>query len=150
MSLEKLKGWMEQVAKDYNSKFADVGNGIFRVDVPLQYKDGTWRYQYVWGRVTPGYAKGMDTYYFNSRAGELTRGVDTYQMLQEAGMGVYSMITVIKDKRPDGSECETLLVQASPVVNFTNDYNQVKYIISEVAEVADFLEKKYFGGNDQN
>lgn len=143
-----LKGWMEQIAKDYNTKLDDRGNGLFKVDVPLKYPDGTWRYQNVWGRVQAGYAKGKDVFYFQSRCGAIGRGTDLFALLREGSLGIYTMLSVIKEKNTDGSDCDMVYIQASPVVEWTNNYDLVKFIVTEVASVADFFEKQYFGGTD--
>lgn len=146
--LADLKTIMEQVARDWNTKFDDLGNGIYRIDVPLKLNDGSMRYQFVFGREAQGFAKGKDVYYFNSRAGVINPGTNFYTMLKEAGLGVYSMITIIDDQDQHGNKREVLLVQASPIKEYTQNYDLLKMIISEVAEVADFIEGKYFGGDN--
>ncbi|OFZ02244.1 MAG: hypothetical protein A3K10_06390 [Bacteroidetes bacterium RIFCSPLOWO2_12_FULL_31_6] len=145
----QLKSWMEQLAKELNTKFEDRGNGLFKIDVPLKYPDGTWRYQMVWGRIQKAYTKDKrDVFYFQSRSGEIGRGVDIFALLREGTLGIYSMLSVITESRTDGTPCEMVYVQASPVVDWTTSYDIVKFIITEVASVGDFLEKKYFGGTD--
>jgi hypothetical protein len=145
----QLKSWMEQIAKEYNTKMDDRGNGLFKVDIPLKYPDGTWRYQMVWGRIQKGYAKGgKDVYYFQSRCGEIGRGVDLFALLREGSVGIYSALTVINEPGKDGAMCDMVYVQASPVVDWTSNFEHVKFIITEVASNADFLEKRYFGGTD--
>lgn len=145
-----LKTWMEQIAKEYNTKFEDRGNGLFKVDVPLKYPDGIWRYQMVWGRIQKGYAKGKDVFYFQSRCGEIVRGVDLFALLREGSLGIYTMLSVINETKADGSTCDMVYIQASPIVEWTNNYDYIKFVITEVASVADFLEKKYFGGADNH
>ena len=145
----QLKTWMEQIAKEYNTKFEDRGNALYKIDVPLKYPDGTWRYQMVWGRIQKAYTKDKrDVFYFQSRCGEIGRGVDLFALLREGSLGIYSMLSVIKENRTDGSPCDMVYVQASPVVDWTNNYDAVKFIINEVASAGDFLEKQYFGGAD--
>lgn len=147
MSAE-LKSKMEQVAREWNTKFDDLGNGVYRIDVPLRLNDGSMRYQFVFGREAQGFAKGKDVFYFNSRAGVVNPGTNLYNMLKEAGLGVYSMVTIINDHDQNNNPREVLLVQASPIKEYTQDYELIKFIIAEVAEVADFLEQKYFGGDN--
>lgn len=147
MSAE-LKSMMEQVAREWNTKFDDLGNGVYRIDVPLRLQDGSFRYQFVFGKVTPGYAKGKDVFYFNSRAGVVNPGTNFYTMLKEASLGVYSMVTIIPDQDQNGNPREVLLVQASPIAEYSGSYDLIKYVIAEVGEVADYLEGKYFGGDN--
>jgi hypothetical protein len=137
---------MEQIAREWSTKFDDLGNNTYRMDVPLKLTDGSYRYQFVFGREAKD-SRGNDVYYFTSRIGVANPGVNFYMMLKEAGLGVYSMITIVNDTDAGGNAREVLLVQASPLKMYTQDYNLVKFIISEVGEMADFLEQKYFGGD---
>lgn len=138
------------MGQEWNRPVDELPDGVFRLDVPLVYKDGTSRNQFVFARISPQFARGQDVYYITSRAGRVTPSINLYQMIKEAGLGVYSMITIIDDKDENGNPCETFLVQASPICAHTSSFELIRYIIEEVASVADYLEGKYFGGGDNN
>ncbi|MFN3317038.1 MAG: hypothetical protein ACK40K_09520, partial [Raineya sp.] len=93
-------------------------------------------------------SKKRNYFYFNSRCGTYEEGAtDTYNLLKEAGFGHYSMVTITKDKLADGTPCETVIVQASPIGEHINTLDELADIVWEVAEVADIIEEKYFGGD---
>lgn len=141
-----LKGALEQIAQKYNYKLDRLNEEQWRMDVALQLKDGSFRYQYVYIWISKGYARGKDVIYMNSRVGMYSQNANLYNILKEAGYGVYSAITITNDKTADGTPCETIIVQASPIAEYTG-IDTLNYIIFEVASVADILEEKYFGGD---
>lgn len=145
-----LKSHLDQMAREWNRAVDLLPTGAYRLDVPLVYNDGLQRNQFVFVRVSPNFARGKDVYYITSRAGTFTPSVNLHQIMREAGLGVYSMITIIDDKDENGNPCETILVQASPIVEYTNQYDLLKFVVTEVASVADFLEQKYLGGADKH
>jgi hypothetical protein len=142
-----LKGALEQIAQKFNYKLDRLNEEQWRLDVPMKLKDGSYRYQFVYLWISKGYAKGKDVIYMNSRAGIYSAQINLYNILKEAGYGVYSAITITNDKKADGTPCETIIVQASPIAEYTN-LDTLSYIIFEVASVADILEEKYFGGDN--
>lgn len=146
--MSELKSYMEQVARDWNTKFDDLGNGAYRIDVPLKLTDGSFRYQFVFGRESKVPGKELDVFYFTSRIGIVNPAVNFYTMLREASFGIYSMITITDDQDAQGNKREALLVQASPLKMYTQNYELIRFIIAEVAEIADLLEQKYFGGDN--
>jgi hypothetical protein len=139
---------IQDVAKKFNAQIKEVSSGIYSLDVSFKLKDGSNRYQYVYTWMIPNRLKGKDCYYFYSRCGTFQLGTtDTYNLLKEAGYGSYSMITIIKDQLSDGTPCETVIVQACPVAEYINSIDELAAVVWEVAEVADIIEEKYFGGD---
>ncbi|KOY87249.1 hypothetical protein AD998_14800 [bacterium 336/3] len=139
---------IKEVATKFNAQIKELSPGVYSLDIPFKLKDGSSRYQYVYAWVIPGRAKGKDCFYFNSRCGTFDpKATDTYNLLKEAAFGYYSMITITKDKLSDGTPCETVIVQASPIAEHIDSSNELADIVWEVAEVADIIEEKYFGGD---
>lgn len=127
-------------------KLKELDNGKFSLDVSMKLKDGSARYQFVWVWIAEGRAKGENCVYLTSRAGTYTPNANLYQLLKESGYGVYSTITIVPDKDKDGNPCETIVVQASPMEKYLTK-EEFLYILLEVAEVADIIEEKHFGGD---
>ena len=109
-------------------------------------KDNSNRFQVVWCWIEAGRGKGKDCLYMTSRAGIYNPELNLYQLLKESGFGTYSTITVVSDKDKEGNPCETIVVQASPVLEFLSK-EEFLFILWEVAEIADILEVKHFGGD---
>lgn len=139
---------IKEVAIKFNAQIKELSPGVYSLDIPFKLKDGSSRYQYVYAWVIKDSFKNKDYFYFNSRCGTFEKGVtDTYNLLKEAGYGHYSTITIAADKLPDGSPCETVVVQASPIAEHIKTIDELADIVWEVAEVADIIEEKYFGGD---
>ena len=62
-----------------------------------------------------GRGKGKDCVYLTSRVGSYSSSIDLYQLVKEAGYGIYTTVTVVGDKDKAGKPCESIMVQASPV-----------------------------------
>lgn len=139
-----LKKLVQDTAEKFNTKFKELGEHSFVIDIPLKLKDGSFRYQYVYSSFSKGFAKGKDCFYVYSRCGTYSNDLNLYSLLKEAKFGVYSMVTILSDKDSEGNPVESVIVQASPIVEYTT-YDELFYVICEVAEVADLLEEKYFG-----
>lgn len=139
-----LKKLIQDTADKFITKFKELGENSFVIDIPLKLKDGSFRYQYVYASFSKGFAKGKDCFYVYSRCGTYSSDLNLYSLLKEAKFGVYSMVTILSDKDGDGNSVESVIVQASPIVEYTT-YDELFYVICEVAEVADLLEEKYFG-----
>lgn len=141
---------LKQVLTDYatakNYKLKELDNGKYSIDISMKLKDGSSRYQFVWAWIAEGRAKGEDCVYLTSRAGTYTPNANLYQLLKESGYGIYSTITIVPDKDKDGNPCETVVVQASPMLKYLTE-EEFLYILWEVAEVADIIEEKHFGGD---
>ena len=67
-------------------------------------------------------------------------------MLRDGGAGNYSTVTIVPDKDKEGNPCETIIVQASPVLEYLTK-EEFLFVLWEVADVADILEEKHFGGD---
>jgi hypothetical protein len=125
----------------------EISPGIFRIDVAIKQKDGTFRYQFVYVWIIKERYFGKDVVYMNSRCGEFTQSLNLYKMLKESGYGTFSSVTVTTDKRADGSPCETVIVQAVQPIEFTNE-TILNEVIYDVAFNADIIEVTYFGGDN--
>lgn len=141
-----LKEVLTEYTEERKFKLKELDDGKFSVDIAMKLKDGTYRYQFVWVWISEGRGKGKDCIYFTSRAGTYTPNINNYQLLKESGYGIYSTITIVPDKDKEGNPCETVVVQASPIHEHLSR-EQFLYILWEVAEVADIIEEKHFGGD---
>ncbi len=142
-----LKTVMTNISTKWKYKLDEVSPGIWKIDVAIKLKDGSWRYQNVWVWEIKGRHFGKDVIYMNTRCGEYNPNLNHYKLLKEGGYGTYAQVTVTTDKRADGSPCETLIVQAVQPVELTNEaiLNEVIY---DVAFNADIIEQTYFGGDN--
>ena len=141
-----LKETLTEYAAEKKYKIKELDGGKLGIDIAMKLKDGSFRYQFVWVWMVEGRGKGKDCIYFTSRAGIYTPKINLYQLVKESGYGVYSTITIVPDKDKEGNPCETVVVQASPVQEFLSK-EEFLYILWEVAEVADILEERHFGGD---
>lgn len=141
-----LKTAVTNIAERWKYKLDETSPGVYRIDVAIKQKDDSWRYQNVWVWEIQGRHFGKDVIYMNSRCGEYNPNLNHYKLLKESGYGTYSSVTVTTDKRPDGSPCETVIVQGVQVKELTNEaiINEVLY---DVAFNADIIEATYFGGD---
>ncbi|TAF63135.1 MAG: hypothetical protein EAZ55_14520 [Cytophagales bacterium] len=145
MSLD-LKKMMQEASQRFGTKFEELPSGAYLIDVPLKLKDGSIRYQYVYGSVGLDPTQNKEFFYLNSRCGIINEQTDFAGILRDARYGIYTTIAIVNDRQRDGTPCETLIVQASPLVEYTAQ-EQLLYIITEIAEKADIIEEKYFGGD---
>ncbi|MGH1335768.1 MAG: hypothetical protein ACRBFS_06535 [Aureispira sp.] len=141
-----LREVLTEYAEVKKYKLKELDNGKFSIDIAMKLKDGTSRYQFVWIWLAEGRAKGKDCIYLTSRAGNYTPNVNVYQLLKESGYGVYSTVTIVPDKDKEGNPCETVVIQASPILEYLQKEEFIE-ILWEVAEIADILEEKHFGGD---
>lgn len=142
-----LKKVLTDYADSKKYKLKEMDNGIFSLDISMKLSDGSMRYQYVWIWVIPGRAKGQDCIYLNSRVGTFNPTINLYGLMKDSGAGVYSSVTIVNDKDKQGNPCESIVVHASPIQNMVTE-EEFLYILWEVAERADILEERYFGGDD--
>lgn len=141
-----LREVLTEYAEVKKYKLKELDNGKFSIDIAMKLKDGSFRYQFVWIWIAEGRAKGKDCVYLTSRAGIYTPKANMYQLLKESGYGVYSTVTIVPDKDKEGNPCETVVVQASPILEYLQKEEFIE-ILWEVAEIADILEEKHFGGD---
>ncbi len=142
-----LKTIIKNITTRWKYKLEEVSPGIFRVDVAIKMKDESWRYQYVYIWIIEGRYFDKDVVYFNSRCGEYNPNLNHYKLLKESGMGTFAQVTVTTDKRPDGSACETIIVQAVQPVELTGEAI-LDAVLFDVAYNADIIEETYFGGDN--
>jgi hypothetical protein len=144
-----LQNLLRLVGIKLKTKVDDRGNGLYRIDVPLVYKDGTERNQFVWVRISKEITQsGKDTLFFQSRAGILQPDMNPKDFLREAYYGFYTMICIVDEQDEDGNDVEMVYVQASPIIDYSTNFEELIYeCVTECAIVADFLEKKYWGGD---
>jgi len=142
-----LKAVLTNITSRWKYKLDEISPGIFRIDVAIKMKDENWRYQYVYVWIIAGRHFGKEVVYFNSRCGEYNPNLNHYKLLKEGGMGTYAQVTVTTDKRPDGSDCETIIVQAVQPVELTNE-SILDAVLYDVAYNADIIEEVYFGGDN--
>lgn len=141
-----LQNAMRLVGVKLNTKVDDRGNGLYRIDVPLTYNDGTNRYQFVWARVSKNITRdGKDTLYFQSRVGVLNPNICLKTLLKEAYYGIYTMICIVDELNQENENEEMVYVQASPILDYSCNDDLIYDCVMECATVADYLEKKYWG-----
>jgi hypothetical protein len=141
IAIDKL---LKEYAFAQKYKLSLLENGKYCIDIAMKLKDGSFRYQFVWVWEVKGRGKGKDCVYLTSRVGSYSSSIDLYQLVKEAGYGIYTTVTVVGDKDKAGKPCESIVVQASPVLEFLSK-EAFLFILWEVAEVADILEEKHFG-----
>lgn len=142
-----LRSALGELSTRWNNKLDEIAQDVFRFDIGLKLADGTIRYQYVYIWVFKAKEGGRDRIYMNSRAGTCTPALNFYELLKDNGGNRYCTITITDDKLKDGTPCETIITQASPYVDAT-DIDLLGTIIFEVANTADWLEERYFGGDN--
>lgn len=142
-----LKSVVSNIASRWNYKLDEVNPGVFRMDVAIKMKDGSYRYQFVWIWIIQGRHFGKDVVYINSRCGEYHSNLNHYKLLKEGGYATYSQVTITTDKRADGSACESIIIQAVQPVELTNE-TILNEAIYDVAYNADIIEETYFGGDN--
>ncbi len=82
----------------------------------------------------------------NSRCGEASMKLNLYNILKEAAFGNLSSLAIANDKKADGSDTETVVCQAALPLEFITE-DMLDKTIFEVANNADIIEEKYFGGD---
>lgn len=141
-----LRKVLTEYAEVKKYKLKELDNGKFIIGITMKLKDGSFRHQFVWIWVAKGRAKGKDCIYLVSRSGTYNSNSNVYQLLKESAHGVYSTVAIVPDKDKEGNSCETVVVQASPILEYLQKEEFIE-ILWEVAEIADILEEKHFGGD---
>ncbi len=143
-----LRSALLNISRRWNYKMDEVSPEVWRMDVAIPLKDGKFRYQFVYIWQAKGrWFNQKDCIYINSRCGTYTQALNHYNLLKEGGYGFYTSVTVTNDKDKEGRPCESLVVQASPVLEWTTP-ELLNEIIYEVAYNADIIEERYFGGDN--
>ncbi len=141
-----LKTILLEYAATTSHKLKLLDGDKFSIDFAYRMKDGSTRYQLVWCWIAKGRARGKDCVYFTSRVGNFKPDLNLYLLLKEAGYGAYSTVTIVSDKDNEGNPCESVVVQASPLLEHTTKESLLN-VLYEVGETADILEQKYFGAD---
>lgn len=141
-----LKNLLEQISQKRNYKLVEHRPGLYSLDVAIPLKDGKWRYQYVYISVETPQNGGRQRIFMNSRAGRYNQMLNHYLLMKEATYCNYSCITISNDKDKDGNPIETVFVQSAPYLD-TTSVELLDDIVYEVANNADILEEKFFGGD---
>lgn len=143
-----LRSALLNISRRWNYKLDEIEPDVWRMDVAIPLKDGKFRYQFVYLWIAKARWFGQkDAIYINSRCGTFTPALNQYNLLKEGGYGFYTTVTLTSDKDKEGNPCETVIVQASPVMEWTTP-ELLNEIIYEVAYNADIIEERYFGGDN--
>lgn len=140
-----LKDTLTRIAARWNYKMTEVSEGVFALDVPLKLKDGTTRAQFAYARIEKN-AQGQERIYITSRCGIYNPSLNFYNILRENGHCNYSTLTIGNGKDKEGKPIEVVMAQAAPLVVHTTP-DLLDAIVFEVANMADFIESRYFGGD---
>lgn len=141
-----LKLQMEQIAAKTGYPFKDYGNGYYSLDVTLVISETVKRYQIVFAKIENNKEGVPVRILIQSRAGIYTPMLNLYNIIKEGNYLNYSTICIIPEKDKEGRPCETLYVQSAPLITMTPP-DLLEKIIYEVANNADIIEEKYFGGD---
>ena len=123
----------------------EVSEGVFALDIGLKLKDGTTRYQFIYARLEKN-AQGQERIYITSRCGIYNASLNFYNILRETGACNYSTVTIGNGKDKEGNPIEVVMAQAAPLAIHTTP-DLLDAIVFEVANMADFIESRYFGGD---
>lgn len=140
-----LKDTLTRIAARWGYKLTEVSEGVFALDVPLKLNDGTTRFQFAYARFEKT-AAGKTRIYVTSRCGIYNPNLNFYNILRENGNCNYATLTIGNGKDKDGNPIEVVMAQAAPLEEHTTP-DMLDAIIFEVANMADFIEAKYFGGD---
>ncbi|MFN8299961.1 MAG: hypothetical protein U0T75_12710 [Chitinophagales bacterium] len=142
-----LRSALLNISRRWNYKMDELSPEVWRLDVAIPIQDGKFRYQFVYVWIAKGrWFNQKDCIFINSRCGTYTQALNHYNLLKEAGFGFYTSVTVANDKDAEGRPCETVAVQAAPLLEFTTT-ELLNEIIYEVAYHADLIEERFFGGD---
>lgn len=141
-----LKSMMERISAKFNYPFKDYGNGYFSLDVTLKINETTTRYQIVYAKIENNKEGVPMRVLVQSRAGLYTPMLNLYNVLREGNYLNYATVCIIPEKDREGRPCETVYVQSAPLIAHTSP-ELLESIIYEVANNADIIEEKFFGGD---
>lgn len=141
-----LKQALNNISAKWKYKLDEISPNVYRMDVAIKIGDDKWRYQFVYIWESEKRYFGQPVVYMNSRCGMVSPSINFYTILKEAGYCNLSNLTVTTDKTADGKDCETIICQAGLPLEFINEVMLDKTIY-EVANNADIIEEKYFGGD---
>jgi hypothetical protein len=142
----ELKETLTQIALKWGYKMEEISPGIFGLDISIKRKTSeTIRYQYVTVRFEEleGAEKKI---YLSSRSGICHSALNFHDLLKESLFCNYCTVALLATKDKEGNPNESLIVQAAPYEKYTSP-ELLDNILFEVANNADYIEEKYFGGD---
>lgn len=141
-----LRQSLTNISTKWKYKLEEISPNIFKIDVAIKIGEDKWRFQnvYIWEMKERYY--GQPAIYMNSRCGEASAKINLYNILKEAAYGNVSSLAIVNDKKADGSDTETIVCQAGLPLEFVSE-ELLDKTIYEVANNADIIEEKYFGGD---
>lgn len=132
--MNNLGKFMQQVAEAMGAKFAESGDNVYSITIPLDDS----RSQEVYGLLVEGHpaADGEQVVLFMSAVGNLDPRINLSDLLRENYGPIYSKVCLYGE--------DAIMVAASTILE-SADVNEVVVMIEEIASFADYLEDKYFG-----
>lgn len=122
-------------------------NDLFGWDYPLKYQDVT-RFQYVYLSEYKDERRQRDYIFIRSFVCEHKPGLDLAGLLREAEYGFMSMICLKPYTTKDGIKTEAVYSQCMlPLDAVQNNKSLFLDVVHEIASNADYIEKKFFGGD---
>lgn len=122
-------------------------DGLFGWDYPLKYQDAK-RFQYVYLSEYHDEGKSRDYIYIRSFICEHKPGLDLAGLLREAEYGYMSMVCLKPYTTKDGIKTEAFYAQCLlPLEAAQNNKNLFLDVVHEIASNADYIEKKFVGGD---
>ncbi|MCS7084685.1 MAG: hypothetical protein NZ534_01235 [Bacteroidia bacterium] len=144
--MTSLEEFMHKVGQELNQNVRSLEGDVWMMDFPIVSSAGQSRHQYVYAQKEV--RNGREVYLFTSRCGRYTPQTDLYKLLKENRRSIYAGLTITTDRLRTGQEVEIVAAFAATIAA-SADYDELRYLIQEVAELADEVERKYFGGQDR-
>jgi hypothetical protein len=141
-----LDEFMHKVAEELGQSVKTLEGGVLMIDYPIVTAKGENRRQYVYGQQEV--RNGLEVYLFTSRCGRYGPQTDLYKLMKANLHAIYASLTITSDRLRTGQEIEIVAAFAATIAS-SADYDELRYLIREVAELADEVERKYFGGEDR-
>jgi hypothetical protein len=141
-----LDEFMRRVADELGQSLKELDGGVFMVDYPIRTATGELRRQYVYAQNE--IRNGREIFLFTSRCGRYSPQVDLYKLMKAGLHSIYAGLTITSDRLRTGQEIEIVAAFAATIAS-SADYDELRYLIQEVAELADEVERRFFGGEDR-
>jgi hypothetical protein len=128
---------------------SEIAPGVFRIKYAIIYPDGKKRFQnIVCSKKAMPYAGGeKDHLLVTGMVGVYNGSVDLAKLLRENRHSIYTNISIVTSKNPDGSQVDLISVAAKqPMDAMTPDL--FEFVTFEVANVADWMERSAFQERD--
>lgn len=141
-----LKQTLTDIALKWGYKMEELTPGVFGMDISIKRKTSeTIRYQYITVRFEE-FEGAEKKIYISSRSGICHDGLNYHDILKESLFCNYCTVSILATKDKEGNPDESLIVQAAPLEKHTSP-DMLDTILFEVANNADYIEEKYFGGD---